>query len=195
MIAIIIWFAAMCLAGWIGHRKGMTSLGCGLAAAFSIIGVAIIACIPRRFTPVWQGWMHKLHGRGRIIGGAILLLAWMFVPSISSGGVSIAEVHAECQSGLGIAQAFDPAIGRGCGDVSTLYTFLTLGAVAGLLLVLWGAWTAWGAALMEHGRKLSATTRPVPPQPPAAACACGRGYEPGDVFCATCGRPALSPAP
>lgn len=199
MIAIIIWFAGTCLAGWIGHRKGMTSLGWGLGAVFGIAGAVIVACIPRRFTPVWQGWMRRLHGRGRIIGGAVLLLAWMLVPSISHNGVSIAQEHAECQSGLALAQAFDPSIGGNCGDVSTFYTFLTLAAVAGLLLVLWGAWTAWGATLVEQGRKFSATARPAPPQPqqspppvpqpPAPACTCGAEYGPGDVFCARCGRP------
>ena len=150
--------------------------------------------------------MRRLHGRGRIIGGAVLLLAWMFAPSISNNGVSIAQEHAECQSGLAIAQAFDPSIGSNCGDVSTFYTFLTLAAVAGLLLVLWGLWAAWGAALMEHGRKLSATARLAPSQPPqqspaptqqlqAPACTCGAEHERGDAFCARCGRPVWSPAP
>lgn len=184
----------------------MTSLGWGLGAAFGIVAAVIIACIPRRFAPAWQVWMGKLHGWGRIIGGAVLLLAWMFVPSISNDGVSIAQAHAECQSGLAIAQAFDPGIGRGCGDVSTLYTFLTLAAVAGLLLVLWGVWTAWGAILVEQGLKFSTTARPAhpqpprqspppAPQPPEPACTCGSGHEPRDAFCATCGRPTWSPAP
>lgn len=206
MAVIIIWLAGMCLAGWIGHRKGMTSLGWGLGAGFGIIGAIITVCIPRRFAPVWQGWMRTLNGWGRIIGGAVLLLAWMFVPSISHNGVSIGQAHAECQSGLAIAQSFDPAIGRGCGDVSTVYTFLTFAAVAGLLLVLWGAWTAWGATLVEHGRKFSATAHPSSPQPPrqsappaaqptAAACTCAGGHKPGDMFCRLCGRPVRSPAP
>jgi hypothetical protein len=207
MITIIISLAGMCLAGWIGHRKGMASLGWGLGAAFGIVGAVTIACIPRRFAPVWQGWMRRLHGRGRIIGGAVLLLAWMFVPSISHDGVSIAQAHAECQSELGsFAQEFDPSIGGNCHDVSTLYTFLTVVAVAGLLLVLWGAWAAWGATLVEQGRKFSATARPAPPQPPrqsppaapqppAPACTCGAEHELGDVFCARCGGPVWSPAP
>jgi hypothetical protein len=203
MIVIISWLAGVCLAGWIGHRKGMTSLGWGLSAAFGIVGAVIIACIPRRFAPVWQRWMRKLNGRGRIIGGAVLLLAWMVVPSISHNGVSFAQVHSECQSGLAMAQAFDPGIGRSCGDVDNFFTFLTLGAVAGLLLVLWGVWTAWGATLVEQGRKFSATARPAPPQPspppapqPAApACTCGAEHEPRDVFCGACGSPVWSPAP
>jgi hypothetical protein len=207
MIAIIIWVAGTCLAGWIGHRKGMTSLGWGLGAAFGIVGAVIVACIPRRFAPVWQGWMRKLHGRGRIIAGGLLLLAWMLVPSISRGGTTIAQAHAECGSELAsVAQVFDPSIGVDCNDVNTLYTFLTLFAVAGLLLVLWGVWTAWGAVLVEQGRKFSATARPAPPQPPqqssppapqppAPACTCGAEHEPGDVFCGRCGRPVWSPAP
>lgn len=62
----------------------------------------------------------------------------MFVPSISHNGVSIAQEHAECQSGLAIAQAFGPSIRDNGGDVSAFSTFRTLAAVAGLLLVLWG---------------------------------------------------------
>ena len=223
MIVIIIWLAEMCLAGWIGRRKGMTSLGWGLGAAFGIVGAVIIACIPRRFTPVWQRWMRKLNGRGRIIGGAVLLLAWMVVPSISDDGVSLAQVHAECQSGLAMAQAFDPGIGRDCGDVSNFFMFLNLGAVAGLLLVLWGLWMAWGATLVQQGRKLSAISRPAsrsrhsslrcryrsprhrpaPVEPgtipvtcsaPRAAGRCGR-LRPGRLKCSAAGSPTCRAGP
>ena len=166
MIVLIVWVAGMCLAGWIGHRKGMASLGWGLGAIIGWLGAIIMACIPRRFAPVWQGWMARLAGRGRIIAGVALLLVWAFVPSISRNGVSISEAHAECQSGLGIAEAFGLNLGINCGDVSTLYAFLTLALVAGLALVLWGVWAAWGATLVEKGREFSATARPAPPAPP-----------------------------
>ena len=184
---------------WIGHRKGMTSLGWAWVAVFGIAGAVIIACIPRRFTPVWQGWMRRLHGRGRIIGGGVLLLAWMLVPSISHNGVSIAQEHAECQSGWHSRRRSTRASGAIAATSVPSTRSSPLAAVAGLLLVLWGAWTAWGATLVEQGRKFSATARPAPPQPqqspppvpepPAPACTCGAEYGPGDVFCARCGRP------
>jgi hypothetical protein len=207
MIAAVIWIAGAFLAGWIGHRKGMTSLGVVLGVVFAFVGAIIMACIPRTFHPVWQGWMRRLHGRGRIIAGALLLLAWMFVPSISHSGISIAQEHAECQGGLGsVARLFDPGIAVDCNDISTLYTFLTLAAAAGLVLVLWGVWVLWGALLLEQTRKFSATARPAfpqppqqypppaPPQPPAPGCTCGADHEPGDVFCGRCGGPVWSPA-
>jgi hypothetical protein len=203
MVALIVWLASMCLAGWIGRRKDMVSLGWVLGAVIGIIGVVIIACIPRRFAPVWQGWMLRLHGRGRIIAGGLLLLAWIFIPSISRGGTTIAQVHAECGPALASgAQALEPGIGVDCNAVNALYMYLTVAALAGLLLVLWGAWTAWGALLAGQSRKLSATARPAPPlpprqshppappvpQPPAPACTCGSQHGPGDVFCGRCGR-------
>jgi hypothetical protein len=66
MIALIVWVAGMCLAGWIGHRKGTASLGWGLGAIIGWLGAIIMACIPRRFAPVWQGWMARLAPDTRI---------------------------------------------------------------------------------------------------------------------------------